>query len=536
MGMRCWVRVGLVGFLCAIVGCGPRARVASARSAGEVEPQEPWADAFSTEATPGLIAGGAADDALRSALAESCQAAALAPDGRLAQLAEALARDSASSGRTPDAAQVAYQARRLGLLEPTPQLWLGNASNTAAVVPALRDAVQSAARSGGVTHCGGAAIQGGYGVVVVVAFVRRLLTLDTPIPSALQSPASLSLSGRLAPGYTRPTLATTDPHGKVERVELGAGAKVERQVQLPEPGHYTLELLATGPEGVTVVAVFPVAAGVAIDRTRPDSGSREAERDADAVVARLTELVARERKQRGLPALELSTTLAQVALGHSQDMHEHHFVAHTSRSTGEANDRVARAGVRTTLLLENIGRGYNADEIHAGLMESPGHRGNVLHPDVRVLGVGVVAEGEGDRVAFLATELFARLARPVDWPSAQRDLFQAIAAQRKAHGQGAIALDPTLSRTAQLAVERALSRPEASEQATLDEALRSVRALPRGASVLSAALVKAEDLEQVAGSAELLDPRIIAVGLGLAPLPAGASHALEAVLLLALRQ
>jgi uncharacterized protein YkwD len=405
----------------------------------------------------------------------------------------------------------------------------------AAVESALRGAVQSAAQTGGVTHCGGAAVRGGYGVVVVVAFVRRLLSLDAPIPNALALATPLSLSGKLAPGYTHATLATTDPQGRVERVELGAGSAISRRVQFPEPGHYTLELLATGAEGVTVVAVFPVAVGVPVDRTRPDAGSREAERDADAVVARLTELVARERKQRGLAPLQPEPTLTQVALGHSQDMHEHHFVAHTSRSTGEANDRVARAGLRTTLLLENIGRGYNADEIHAGLMESPGHRGNVLHPDVRVLGVGVVAEVEGDRVAFLATELFARLARPVNWQNAQQQLFRAILAQRKAHNRTPIVLDPSLSRTAQLAVERSLSHPQVSEQATLDEAMHGVRALPRGASVLSAALVKAEELEQVADSAELLDARIVGLGLGLAPLPAGSSHALQVVLLLALR-
>ncbi|HEX6242016.1 MAG TPA: CAP domain-containing protein [Polyangiales bacterium] len=318
-------------------------------------------------------------------------------------------------------------------------------------------------------------------------------------------------------------------------MELGAGSAIQRSVQLPQVGRHTLELLANGPEGVTVVAVFPVAVGVAVDRRRPDSGTREAERDAEAVVLRLTELIARERKQRGLPPLQSSPTLAQVALGHSQDMHENHFVAHTSRSTGEANQRVARAGVRTTLLLENIGRGYNADEIHAGLMESPGHRGNILHPDVRELGVGVVAEAEGDRVAFLATQLFARLAQPVDWQNARQDLFRAVAAQRKAHGRPAVALDQALSRAAQQAAERAQGLPEASEQATLDEAMRGVRSLPRGASVLSAALVKAEELEQVASSAELLDPRIVALGVGVVPLPDGASHALQVVLLLALK-
>jgi uncharacterized protein YkwD len=260
------------------------------------------------------------------------------------------------------------------------------------------------------------------------------------------------------------------------------------------------------------------------------------ERDASAVTERLTALIARERSQRGLPPLVQLPVLTEVALGHSRDMLENHFVAHTSRSTGEANDRVARAGLRTTLLLENIGRGYSAEEIHAGLMDSPGHRGNILHPDARVLGIGVVAEEEGERAAFLATELFARLAEPVNWPTAQQDLFQAISSERKAHKRAAVVLDASLSRAAQGAVQRYVQRPGASDQATLDEAMRGIHALPKGAVALSAALIKAEDLAQVAASPELLDPRLVGLGLGLAPLAAGDSHALAVVLLLALKQ
>jgi hypothetical protein len=155
---------------------------------------------------------------------------------------------------------------------------------------------------------------------------------------------------------------------------------------------------------------------------------------------------------------------------------------------------------------------------------------------VRVLGVGVAAEAEGERTAFLATQLFARLSEPVDWPNAQRDLFEAIAGQRRQQKRGASTLDAALSRAAQAAAERYAKAPSASDQATLDAAMRGVKSLPSGAVALSAALIKAEDLAQVAASGELLDPRLVALGLGVAQLPAGGSHALVVVLLLALRK
>jgi uncharacterized protein YkwD len=528
-----WLWLGVLVWL----GCGPRV-AGPTPVAGAGDEAAVWADSFSTEASAGpLLAGDAALPSLASALSESCAAAQLAPDGRLSQLAEALAQAVARQGGTPDAALVSFHAHRLGLLEPTPQLWLGNASAASAIEPALRAAVQAAGQSAEaarLTHCGGAAVRGGYGVVVVVAFVRRLVALEQPIPSHIERDDSLRFAGRLAPGYTHATLATTDPKGAVERQELGAGPVVARSLRFPAPGVYTLELLASGAEGVTVIAVFPLAVGVPVDKQRPDAGSGAVEREPEAVASRLLALIAAERKRRELPPLTPEPGLEQVALAHSTDMHEHHFVAHTSKYSGEANDRVQRAGLRTTLLLENIGRGYGAEEIHAGLMESPGHRANILHPDVRVVGVGVVAEAEGERTAFLATQLFARLSEPVNWPTAQRDLFEGISRQRRQQKRAGASLDAALSKAAQAAAERYARTPGANDQALLDAAMRGVKSLPKGATALSAALIKAEDLNQVAASTELLDPHLVALGLGVAPLQAGDSHALVVVLLLAL--
>lgn len=524
-----WVWLSCLGW---VLACGPHARGGTARSGA---PELPWSEAYSTQATPGGLLGDAADDALSRALGDGCQEAQLLPDGRLSQLAEALAQDLAGQARTPDAALVSFHARRLGLSEPTPQLWIGNGSNSAAVVPALRAALPAAAQ-GGATHCGAAAVRGGYGVLVVAAFVRRVLALEQPVARELSVDVPLHLSGRLAPGYGQATLATTDPAGKVARTELAQGSAIEQRVAFPSPGAYTLELLATGPEGVTVVAMFPVAVGMPFDRTPPRAAAGEVERDASAVERRLLARIAEERQKRNLPALELHPGLSAVALAHSTDMHENHFVAHTSKQTGEARDRVQRAGLRTTLLLENIGRGYGADEIHAGLMESPGHRANILHPDVRLLGMGVIAETEGERTAFLATQLFATLAEPVNWESAQADLFRAIANARKQHKRGNTTLDGALSRAAQTGADNYVRRPNSNEQALLDQAMRGVRSLPGDAKALTAALVKAEDLAQVAESPELLDPRLVALGVGVAPLPQGSSHALAVVLLLALRQ
>jgi uncharacterized protein YkwD len=222
----------------------------------------------------------------------------------------------------------------------------------------------------------------------------------------------LQLAGELARGHDDGTLAITPPRGEVKRITLAKGRKFRHMLTFSQRGEHMVELLAVGPSGVTVVAMFPITVGQKESDSAPRVETLEPERDARAVSQALLGLIAGERKRRNLPPLTTDAKLTRVAEGHSDDMLANHFVAHTSPTTGEAIDRVDRTGLDVSLLLENIGRGYSAAEIHAGLMDSPGHRANILNPDVRLIGIGVVSEQEGSRQAFLATQVFAQLMEP----------------------------------------------------------------------------------------------------------------------------
>lgn len=367
---------------------------------------------YGTTATPGLLIGDAADPTLETALRAACRDAHLENDGRLAQLALAVAEANGGSQRAPQAALVSHYARRVGLTDPTPQLWLAAASSLELLLGPLREAVARAAQLEPLTHCGGAALRVGELLVVGVAFSRRQLELEGSLPRTLPLGGNLALKGKLGPGHDDATLAVTPPRGQVQRIPLPKGRKLQYALQLDQRGEHMIELLATGPSGVTVVAMFPITVGEAESDQLPSFAELEPEASPEQVVDTLSSLIAAERKRRKLPALRVDARLTSVAQAHSSDMLVHHFVAHTSPTTGEAIDRVERSGLEVSLLLENIGRGYSAAEIHAGLMESPGHRANILNPDVSLLGIGVVAEPEGTRQAFLATQVFAELLEP----------------------------------------------------------------------------------------------------------------------------
>ena len=84
-------------------------------------------------------------------------------------------------------------------------------------------------------------------------------------------------------------------------------------------------------------------------------------------------------------------------------MVDHAFIGHLSPRTGTAMDRVRRAGLTPELVFENVGRAYNPDEAESGFLGSPGHRGNLLDPRARRIGVGVVfgPEVTGTRPLFV---------------------------------------------------------------------------------------------------------------------------------------
>jgi uncharacterized protein YkwD len=57
-----------------------------------------------------------------------------------------------------------------------------------------------------------------------------------------------------------------------------------------------------------------------------------------------------------------------------------------------------------TAIAENVGMADSVRSLHRALMRSPAHRANILDPQMRVVGVGVVAAGG----QLWATELFTK--------------------------------------------------------------------------------------------------------------------------------
>lgn len=147
---------------------------------------------------------------------------------------------------------------------------------------------------------------------------------------------------------------------------------------------------------------------------------------------RVLEETNRERAQHGLAPLTGNSSLANVARAHSQDMATNNFFGHIGSDGSSPFDRVTRAGFSTqchsteNVLLSQFGfpgsplvlTHDTRNRIQATperavetWMNSPGHRANILNPNMRHIGVGVAVARHYEYVYLIEGIKVRRLAQ-----------------------------------------------------------------------------------------------------------------------------
>jgi uncharacterized protein YkwD len=140
----------------------------------------------------------------------------------------------------------------------------------------------------------------------------------------------------------------------------------------------TLNLLTIQPESHERVSL-PYT--VANPRPRPD------------LEARMLELVNQERVAAGLKPLAPDPELTEVARRHSADMFARGYFAHDTPEGRDPFDRMRAANVRFVTAGENLALAPTVQVAHRGLMNSPGHRANILYPQFGRVGIGILDGG-----------------------------------------------------------------------------------------------------------------------------------------------
>ncbi len=139
----------------------------------------------------------------------------------------------------------------------------------------------------------------------------------------------------------------------------------------------------------------------------------------------MLDLINAERESRGLNPLTLELRLNEAAEDHSTWMLEEDVFSHTGINGTRAGDRIRLADFEFSgswAWAENIAwqslRGEPGIEddvvnLHTSLMNSPGHRANILNPDVTYIGIGIELGNYGGYEAVMVTQNFAKTSAEV---------------------------------------------------------------------------------------------------------------------------
>jgi uncharacterized protein YkwD len=108
---------------------------------------------------------------------------------------------------------------------------------------------------------------------------------------------------------------------------------------------------------------------------------------------KMLELVNRERAKHGLRPLKADPEMTRVARAHSRDMFARGYFAHDNPDGKDPFDRMREAQVRFYAAGENLALAQTLEIAHNNLMNSPGHRANILKPEFGRLGIGILDGG-----------------------------------------------------------------------------------------------------------------------------------------------
>lgn len=117
----------------------------------------------------------------------------------------------------------------------------------------------------------------------------------------------------------------------------------------------------------------------------------------------MIDLVNKEREENNLNKLELDEELRNVARIKSKDIAENNYFDHTSPSYGSPFEMMERFEIDFFQAAENLAGHQSVKQAHEGLMDSKGHRENILRSGLTHIGIGIVKD---DEYKFIFTQMF----------------------------------------------------------------------------------------------------------------------------------
>ncbi|MCL5072232.1 MAG: CAP domain-containing protein [Actinobacteria bacterium] len=140
----------------------------------------------------------------------------------------------------------------------------------------------------------------------------------------------------------------------------------------------TLSFLTVKPESSDKVDLQFKTTQVSVDR------------DSEKI---MLDLINKERQKESLNTLVSDSKLQEVARAHAVDMFKNGYFSHINLQGESPFDRLKKNNINFLVAGENLAFAPTVDLAHEGLMQSPGHRANILSSDYNRAGIGVIDGG-----------------------------------------------------------------------------------------------------------------------------------------------
>ncbi len=248
-------------------------------------------------------------------------------------------------------------------------------------------------------------------LVIEIAFTLGGTRFVLPIVERLHRDRALGIVDRafgVIPSVLRTLVITAValaaalvlPVGSDVRSAIDRSAAAQALIAQVSAVQPALGALAGTPDDSAPLFVTRLGADQTQPLDLPNDLSLAPDPDAEQELLRLLN---KERTDRGLAALELDPRVLPVARQHSEEMFRLKYFGHQSPALGSPFDRLQAAKISYTRAGENLAYAQSVAIAHRGLMESPGHRENILRPEFTRVAIGVVSAGSYGR---MFTQLF----------------------------------------------------------------------------------------------------------------------------------
>lgn len=206
-----------------------------------------------------------------------------------------------------------------------------------------------------------------------------------------------------APAAAANTVTFSGLGSTLNQIYFGSKPIVVQPVPKPTPAPTPTPIPAPTPAPVQTPVPTPTPTPTPTPAPAPSSNPSGLPTALTAMEQQMVNLVNQERTKQGLKPLEVDMRLVKAARLKSQDMITKNYTSHISPTYGSPFDMMKSMGISFNTAGENLAGAGTVDRAFTNLMNSAGHRANMMNPNYTKIGIGII---QGGPYGLMITQMF----------------------------------------------------------------------------------------------------------------------------------